>query len=72
MCLKTARNLVRKEPCFSFDFQILLDAKGRCFHIDYDRCLETRAKSEVGHALKAIGTLEMTVQNVLAAAKPTS
>ena len=33
-----ARAIMRKEPCLVKDFQVLVDTKGRLYHLDFDRC----------------------------------
>lgn len=36
--LSQAKRVLAKEPCLVKDFQVLMDTKGRIFHLDFDRC----------------------------------
>jgi len=36
--MRQARELLEQEPCLMKDFQVLLDIKGRFYHLDLDRC----------------------------------
>jgi hypothetical protein len=37
----TARKLLEKEPCLVKDFQVMLDASGQVYHLDFDRCFSS-------------------------------
>merc|ERR1719245_150351 len=37
--LKAAFDIVRRHPCLTSDFQLLIDSEGKVYHIDLDRCL---------------------------------
>jgi hypothetical protein len=41
-----SRKMLQKEPCLIKDFQIMLDTKGRVFHLDFDRCFKPDHGSE--------------------------
>lgn len=44
--LKQAKAMIRKEPCLIMDFQLLVDTKGRLYHLDLDRCFALDDSSE--------------------------
>lgn len=40
------RELVQQEPCLLNDFQVLIDTKGNMYHLDFDRCFNTRTSKK--------------------------
>jgi hypothetical protein len=34
--------LLHKEPCLALDFQVFVDTSGQIYHLDFDRCINTR------------------------------
>lgn len=42
--LDTARIILQAEPCLVKDFQVMVDADGQVFHLDFDRCFSSSGK----------------------------
>lgn len=61
-----ARTIVQQEPCFAYDFQVLLDVHGNFYHLDYERCLQPSNRYDVNNTLQIMSHVEELVQQVLA------
>lgn len=58
--LKDAKTLIDREPCLVKDFQVMIDTKGRLYHLDFDRCF-----SSSGHVFHMPRTFTRKCMRVL-------
>lgn len=69
--LAEAKKLVEIEPCLVKDFQIMVDAKGNIYHLDFDRCFRSsrakwRMSKEVTRScMKALDKMDRDIQGTL-------
>ena len=56
--MKAAIDFIRRHPCLTSDFQLLVDKGGKVYHIDLDRCLGViREKICVSNLKEKLGDL---------------
>ena len=69
--LLRAKELLEAEKCLVKDFQIMVNAKGELFHLDFDRCFRStgkkwhKGKSFTSSCLKALDKMDRRIQKVL-------
>lgn len=60
--LDKTRKLLKKEPCMVRDFQVLVDKNGVFYHLDFDRCFNSREEDETQMCLDYLATVEERIQ----------
>lgn len=71
--LATAKEILQSEPCLIKDFQVLVDEKGRFYHLDFDRCFKPDepgskyeiSKEESQKCLQTLDDIDKRLQNKL-------
>lgn len=48
------REILHKEPCLLYDFQVVIDTSGNLYHLDFDRCFSMRTAKKK-HGPKRVG-----------------
>jgi hypothetical protein len=63
--LEKTRKLLVKEPCLMKDFQVLMDPEGEIYHLDFDRCFQTREVDETQECFDYLDEVESRIQETL-------
>ena len=63
--LKKTRELLEKEPSLMKDFQVLMDQEGEIYHLDFDRCFQTRKVDETQECLDYLNDVEISISETL-------
>jgi hypothetical protein len=63
--LNATRELLQKEPCLMKDFQVLMDEEGEIYHLDFDRCFQTREVDETQECYDYLDEVERRIQEML-------
>ena len=63
--LNKTRELLTTEPCLMKDFQVLMDPEGDIYHLDFDRCFQTRQVDETQTCLDYLNEVERYMSDIL-------